>query len=91
MITAARSDDVNGDGLADLSITVNLGEEQLTRAEQSACVKALPDPKRKTRLFKLVTKEYRIDFLFDGKEFNVAPASEPAAALKLFPETELPI
>ncbi|MFQ5816823.1 MAG: hypothetical protein ACE5H2_02555 [Terriglobia bacterium] len=85
-IQSIRFPDLNGDGLADMSIRATLGKKLLTETERQACVRAVnalePPPVR------IPTKEYQIDFLFDGKQFHVAPASKNVIAL--FPTPRFP-
>jgi hypothetical protein len=77
-IRAISYPDINHDGFPDIFIIATRGEGQLTGAERRACNPRLyPDEKGNAwaGLSKRLAKAYRLDFLFDGKRFAVAPSS----------------
>ncbi len=60
--------DLNGDGLPDLRITVRSGKVTVPAMYHGNCEKRFKPPP---------VPSYRIDFLFDGTTFHVAPGSAP--------------
>jgi hypothetical protein len=71
-----------------LSISVSLGKKQLPQSEKVACEESLKKSNYQEASISIPTNDYRIDFLFDGREFIISTSSEQV--LKLFPKLELP-
>jgi hypothetical protein len=81
-IKTVRFRNVDGSGPLEMWVTVALGKDAMTKAESEACMKhetIVPIPK----------KDYELQFLFDGRRFNVAPASRTTQ--KLFPLPSYPM
>lgn len=88
-IEAVSFPDLNGDGRADLLITASLGKKLLTQGEREMCMQKTGTMNWDSYepAVAVPTKDYRIEFLFDGKRFRVTPRSE--ATLELFPKPEV--
>lgn len=80
--------DLNGDGLADLSLRVTLGRKLLSGLEAKKCEQSLIASNFKASGISIPTKEYKIDFLFDGKRFLPTTASKKL--MHFFPKPTFP-
>jgi hypothetical protein len=80
VFAAARS---SGEG-EDLTVFARYGRMDMTLARVDACLGQPGDFPPRDLIFIPPTKSYRIDFLFDGHDYKVAPST--AAAAKIFAE-----
>lgn len=88
-IKAVRFRNVNGPGTLEMSITVASGKKVLTRSESAQCLKRVANPGFPEALVPVGTKDYQLRFLFDGRRF--APARASQTIRKLFPEPRYPL
>jgi hypothetical protein len=88
-IKAVRFRNLNAPGPLEMLVTVALGKRVLTEAESAACLKRIDNPGRGDTLPPVGTKDYQLQFLFDGRWFGAARASR--ATRKLFPEPACPL
>jgi hypothetical protein len=88
-INAVRFRNVDGPNPLEMSVTVALGKKVLTKAESDECMKRINNPTFRDTPVPVATKDYQLQFLFDGGRFNVAHSSR--ATQKLFPKPEYPL
>jgi hypothetical protein len=71
-----------GRGQSVLSVTATFGEKSMTREDAQWCIdEGNPAKPHRGSGFLPEAKRYRIDFLFDGKAYRVAPSGKDSALL----------
>ena len=74
---------------SEISVNVALGKTMLTAAQSEACIGHVLDDNFRGAPVAVPTKDYHLQFLFDGKWFRVTPGSR--YTLKLFPKPVYPL
>jgi hypothetical protein len=73
----------NSSGAAEISVTADYGKRPMTPEDTRACIdeQVQKRPNAGSRFFP-ATRRYHLDFVFDGHDYRIGPAS--AAAARIF-------